>query len=382
MLGSKMEVPASCPTGNCTWPVTTSLAICGNCSSASFAAPTCNDTDCTYTISDRATATLTNFTGRNDFGVGFRLIPSTGSAYNSLLKDKAYISNFFTMGYGYKVPGSKATPDSLKAYECALWWCVNAYQTQAALPISEVVYTADSLNVSSVPDDLFYNYTFPAIDDGLMRKYNISPASASINYSVQYVSMVTLQQYMNKTMDGFATLNQAVGEVSSDITDGIWYAASSLDDMQTWIGRVTQSLSDYVRLPWPRSSKPVVLAEDRPFFAGSATMPGYVVRWRWLALPVLLVVVSMQLLLAVMVMSARSRVGLWKGNNWLMYLFTDMDPSIKWRVDGRRLTVGSLGSPADGSVAGGCDVAQFVKDVKVVLDHSEQGEWAFREVRD
>lgn len=60
--GSAQQLSASCPTGNCTWPVTPSLAVCGACSQPPFQS-SCDSRICNFTMPSGVIHSLYNGTG-------------------------------------------------------------------------------------------------------------------------------------------------------------------------------------------------------------------------------------------------------------------------------------------------------------------------------
>lgn len=114
ILGPNIKpLPASCPTGNCTWPTTTSLAICGGYSNSTYQL-SCNTAVntkieaqeglstpvCSVTMPSSVVANLSQ-----EGGSDFQVIPSKGAAYNSSNSSILYITNFDIVG----APGNSET---------------------------------------------------------------------------------------------------------------------------------------------------------------------------------------------------------------------------------------------------------------------------------
>lgn len=406
MMADISQVEANCPTGNCTWPVTTSLAVCGACSpSESTKSKSCDihayrGKGCNYTLPDGSVSSFT-YDITTDAYTGFELVPSsTGHIYNASLMDKAYITNFFSIGYS--IFSDLTNPTNFSAHECALWWCVNAYDvsSRASVQTTTIAYTQDTLNASGYQPEgyngspgneiMFHNLTFPPLPAEAQTRLNLSAAAASIEFSVMTISLVSLRAYMKSILKGTGTMESHATAASSDIVEAVWTAASggssagaAATTMADWVARVALSLSNYVREP-SASAFVAVGSQARPAeFAGRATILGVVVRWRWLVLPAGMVAVAIALLVAIMVQSAGSSVGVWKGS-WLMYLFCELSPDIRNLVQGRRLGVGRLGwTASDGKKdhKGNMSVVDFVGDVPVRLTQGEDGGWTFERLR-
>lgn len=345
------------------------------------------DVWCNYTLPDSSILSLSRDDKTASYD-GFGVVPSSkGHLYNISLGNKAYIANFFAVGYSI----NSLSPANFSAYECALWWCVNAYQisTQASVQKTDIVYTQHTLNASGYPssetyahnpgnDILFDNLTFPPFPADIQKQFNLSASTAAIEYRVMPISLVTLRGYTKTIINGTGTLASHATYSSNDIVETTWSAASSLSSMEAWVSRVAMSLSNYIRDP-TASTFVAVGSQPRPDFAGSATILGIVVRWSWFVLPLAIVSLSMSLLVATMVRSANSPVGVWKGS-WLMYLFCELSPDVKGLVEGRRLGVGRLAWNASSGrkdERGAMSVGDFIRDSRVRLRQEENGGWVF-----
>src|SRR5437588_6619843 len=79
----------------------------------------------------------------------------------------------------------------------------------------------------------------------------------------------------------------------------------------------------------------------RDVFNGTGYGPAYVVRWNWLILPAVLVLLSLLLWIAIMIQTARSPVAAWKGSP-LTFLLFDIDEETKQLVDGQMDKYGGI----------------------------------------
>ena len=127
-------VLASCPSGNCTFPPTPSLAICGDCAPITYSLDACNSTQCNYTTPAGSIFQMENWTAMDE-GVGFVSQVSRGYHFPTEKGDIFYLTNFETLGASYgcysECIESQKHP-AYTAHECALWFCVNTYNTTIA----------------------------------------------------------------------------------------------------------------------------------------------------------------------------------------------------------------------------------------------------------
>lgn len=263
-------------------------------------------------------ANLTNFAEASQ-GAGFQVFQSTEAVYRADSTDVLYIANFEVVG----APNNSLewTPWQNKmtvASECALWMCIQAYETkqvngnQSQVVIQEFPTVHNSsLGIGSV---LSNNVTFEDLPTAMNAKPNTK-------YMVSGGAVLALQQYFGTFFNGTIFLNQQAQLASSDIMMGIWNSSADLDP---WMKNVAGSLTNVIR-----SSQ----ADQGTFYNGTGSQLGYDVRWPWIVLPLAVVVLSLFVLVATMVKTARSPVRAWKSSP-LTLLFTDVDQALRSRVAG------------------------------------------------
>lgn len=323
---SVTALPAHCPTGNCTWPLTPSLAVCGGCVPSSYQTihcPShCNETRsdscfCTYKLPSGSQATLWNFRAERggDNVLGFQSIPSdTGAHFNRGKDDRLYVANLDLFGAPYL---SYSVEDPvISATECALWMCVNVYNTTVSSTYQQqdVAATFDKLNATegSTTYDAYKFPPIPAIfDPGHTTTFNVST-----------LAVEALQSYMTRAMNGSVVLNLESQTYSSDLVQGIWNGTTN---PQAWIENVAGSMSNIVRSTNTTS---------RPQYNRTTYQLGVNVRWVWLALPASLVLLSTIVLVLVMQRTANSPVEAWKGSPLTLLLF-DVDKDTRDAAIGR-----------------------------------------------
>ena len=366
-------LPASCPTGNCTWPITPSLAICGGCSNSTYQVSCDADTSeswaaidetwakhrsvCLYTMPSGGAA----FLGLNDrTAPQFQVMPSKGAAYNSSDPSMLYIANFDLIGlpdnlsYPLAFPGDWSPP-SVVAAECAMWFCVQAYdinvtttqQTQFSQNITKgVLQNSPKAVESNVSDpDEWSNFTFP----NLPAEMNPCPDS---QFNVTLVSALLLKEFFTSLFSGNVSGIPDFPEISSDITQAIWNATTA--DLDGWMKNVALSMTNALRVFNPA-------LDD--VYNGTGYQLGVQVRWRWIILPAVLVLSSLLILIVTIVKTAKSPMQAWKGSP-LALLFTDVDQDILKRAEGRM------------------DVYKGLEDsvgkIKVMMKNDDNGNWTFK----
>ena len=136
------------------------MAVCGACAESAFESVGCNSTSrtCNYTLPSGQSTQLSNFleeTVAYGGGAGFQVIPSlTGSIFSREQDDRAYIMNLelFGLPFDFSISNPEYAPLprglNLTNTECALWMCVQAYNTTISSNVQhdEIVEVFDKVN--------------------------------------------------------------------------------------------------------------------------------------------------------------------------------------------------------------------------------------------
>ena len=370
-----MQLSAPCPTGNCTWPTTPSIAVCGACSNTRYQ-QSCDLTEeagstdipsCHFKMPSGNIANLTDYGNPNattELGaVMFQVMPSPGAIYKQN-DSNLYISNFEVAGSPFRPfeppPSGPWTDSNTVAFECALWFCVqafgsstiNANQTQVVMQeFSSVRNATTIINIGDSSDP----FTF----QGIPSEMNPRPDAS---YAIGLLGWAALQLYLGPMFKGSVSSYVSSMKASSDVVEALW---SSTGDLDKWIKNVATSLTNAIRAD--KTTDPdqhaTLEAKYDAFYGGQAYQLGYSVRWPWIILPVVLVVWSLIMLATTMIKTARSPVGAWKGSP-LAVLFMDVEDQIK-KTAVVQLDIYS-GLPK--SVGG----------TKVKLEADEEGRWCFK----
>ena len=353
MTPSITPVQANCPSGNCTWPSTPTLAVCGDCAPTSPLHSNCSQGACYYTLPSGTLFELTDFATAGTLGTGFQVqwSSSGGKHWNSGSPTRLYIANWEQIGAPFGSTPSAYASDAYSATECALCLCVNTYN------ITMTSNTQFQSLVSSLDhiDYDWYNAGHTGNDYYSFMPPNTT-SSSSVPYSVSFFATEALSGGLLTLLNGTVQLNDRGYLASSDAIDAIWNG----DGSTTWIKNLALSMSNVVRTTASDSSS------SRESYNGIAYVQGIRIRWWWLWLSGAAVVATMVLLVVVMIRTTRSEVCAWKGSP-LVFLFCDVDEKIK----------------REGGAGGWFERADGMDEVgkrRVALRRSEKGGWRFEEV--
>ena len=344
-------VLANCPTGNCTFPLTPTLAVCGDCAPINPVRTKCNLTHCKYTMASGSVFELTNMTAEGE-GTGFQSMNSWGYHWKNAatISDRIYIANFDMMGAPYGSFSEISLADMQAASECALWMCVNELNvtTKSGQQSQNIVSSLSTLKYEESTTN--YTFKFPNTTAG-------APAGSHTNYSLYYIAAAALQyqftQGTSPMLNGTSFLDLSGYATSSDALDAIWHGTA---DQKNWIQNVARSMSNVLRSESPT---------PRAIYRGTAYVQGIRVQWWWMSLPIATVGGSILLLVIVMIRTARSDVNAWKGSP-LTFLLFDVDQDIRRAVVNARWT---------DTVSG---IEHGVGKRKVTLRRQDGGRWMFK----
>ena len=365
-------VGASCETANCSWPLVPTLSACGECVTLPYVYG-CNETarTCTYSTVSGGLA-IEDATDSAEHGV-FKVSPSNGSAHPLGSTSRAYFSVFDTLA----LTRSADAGVTVKAHECALWFCVQAYaisvregkQTQSIAGNWSTVAVVHEREEEEEGEG-GSEYVFVNMPDDL----NVVNGT---RYAVTRRAMAALRGLMADITAGALSVDANALGYSSDWVEAIWdaTAASGISGgsggisggggkgLHDWIANFAQTMAAEIRR---RGSAE---AASQTVYRGSAVemAPFIRVRWVWMLYPTVMVVLSVGYLVGTMVASARDRVAVWKG---------DVLPMLFCRVDGEIMR--RAGDAME--VPGGLE--DKVSRIRVALAREEDGRWAFRMVEE
>lgn len=278
-----------------------------------------------------------------------KVSPSNGVNHPMNSTDHSYFSIFDIL-----TVTSTGTSINTTANECALWFCLHAYD----ITVSEG-QTNSSLVGSWSTTELEYGSS----THGTRYRFIDIPASFNNNNSTAYAvtqdAITVLRDFMASLTSGTVTINANVLDYSSDWIEAMWNATSDLD---SWMATLTLALTNEVRQQGtvdPRGSN----------YRGYAMQlaPFVRVQWLWLIYPGILIIGSLYFLSHTIVRGAHDGVSVWKSDA-LPMLFCRIDTGIHDQVkDGMDVPKG---------------LEERVGHTRVALYRGEKGEWTFRTVKD
>jgi hypothetical protein len=351
ILPTVQPLSAFCPTSNCTWPVTPSLAVCGACSHTNYTT-SCNSTGCTFTMPSGSTMTIQpgTISGATVMeGVAFQIQFTPGSIYVANDTSRVYLANFDVFGQPFTTDTNRTwTNTSIVSSECALWACVQAYQVSVD-SLQQQQLTIQSWSDTITPP---VNITRPFYQNSTFKPLptNMNP-TPDVQYTFGMYAATTIGKYLDRLLSGNVTLDLESDFPSNNYIEFNWNSSSNLD---SWINNLAVSMSNAVRTGEP--------AQDSRY-NGVAFVLGVSVHWYWLSLPLLMVALSLVVLISNILRTSRSQVGAWKGSSLAM-LFCDIDPEVKDKAGFAMYRSGGL--------------MDVVGKADMLLEAENDGKWKFK----
>lgn len=348
ILASNMTyLPLPCNTGNCTYPVVPSLGVCGECQplnwstsigcfNNTFASET--GTTCNYTLPDGQDITVFE----NGNATVFEVLFTEGTFFNSSSITTPYILNVEAIGMPFN---QRTWNESLiSAQECALWYCVQSYDINITNNVlsQTVIETWNTTAPMPAIVAANYNITF----SGMPESMNILPNS---EYKVMDVSRNAASMFLGSVFKGQVNGGLEGTIYSTDWIEAVWAGWGTESNMEQMISNLARSMTNNIRSTSPASSSPE--------YEGTAfhNQVFVKVRWRWMVLPIILVICSVIFLITSIWQTADSSVNAWRSNA-VPLLFSDIGGTLKMVV-------------SDGLANSG-EVASGIRGTRVVLKKS------------
>lgn len=319
------QIQAQCASGNCTWPITPSLGFCGSCTAfkptricngpvsletcTNISDSTCSGYSCTYTfpdgrnITDKPQRYLSK--ERNSFSNLFSSIPTSGGLYNE--SGSLYVANFNLVGgkyYSeYTYEGNFGNGVNTTFTQCALWACVQAHNISVIQGKQKSLISKSWARPSSTtPEDEFNS---PGSKKFVFSDHHQdSTIPSKVNLTISNTTVKAIKDYMETLLS--ATVNtQPLGFFQhTPVAEALWNASMTPD---TFISSLALAMSNHLRSVSANNTN----LFPATIFADEARVK---VRWGWMAFPVVIVTVSVVNLLASMIKTRSSLVGLWKNS--------------------------------------------------------------------
>ncbi|KAI0097971.1 hypothetical protein GGR51DRAFT_566012 [Nemania sp. FL0031] len=326
-----------CPTGNCAWPTTPTLAVCGACSDVKDRALLIvGNSSLSYTLSwpglPQDWTTNTTFTllwsdfqdiARQDMSDYNR-----GGLPELLIEGRVTLANFNFIGIPplYADLIDRLQPfnathinNLVVAHHCSLFFCIQAYSSNATdgRTTQRLEATWDQWQLKDENDTIL---RYEIVQDGAPKKLNVTN---SAEFQISYNSVYGVYENL------LPLLNGSVPFVESPIShinlmQWFWNASNSTTTMDTFIQQISDNMSSFFRTF--RSSKMGFDTRFAPNVFVETTF--VVVRWQWLAFPLGLLITGHIFLAATIWHTRRLRVRPWKGHR-IPFLLADVDDIVK-----------------------------------------------------
>ena len=297
-------IQAFCPSGDCSWPTTPTIGVCGACIDISkdIQAPVLE------TNAQDQPLVLT-------IGEGSKIILSSSTMESSSINMPIADFNI--------VSSQNQALANANTTECALWFCLQALVVNQKAGIQNITVT-ETWNTTSIPSDPSGLYSFNSVPSTLNSASNppYTITKSTFDAYSSYVSSI-INGSVFSTSDGYS--------YSSDSAEAIWVYLSDLD---SWIQRVATSITNHIRsVGFSALLSSEVSPEIQSYNGTVYEAEAFIyVRWVWFSFPAGMVLLSLLYLLASMVHASRSGTHIWKSNP-LPLALTEVDPSVKLQGD-------------------------------------------------
>ena len=307
IFSESSQMAVGCSTGNCTWPRFLSLAICSHCQKIQV-----HNT----TIPEQATVLSTSN------GLAIYLIPDTYAVLSSgqlPVSDLGYIDNTIA---NLTVLGSSEP----SAYECTLFWCVQEIKASVSDGIydEEVLTTWSDASLQNLgcdpnshpycePTDLLGSDKFSLIG------YPNNSTPSAPNFSLGIATQVTFGTYLSNLFTGNVTSTETAQDLgfSSDFMGALVPSRSSgAEDSGTNLTNVPELIRNLSQSMTTRMRQSAVSDPAAQIIGDAYALEVFVqVRWGWLTLPLVLLLLTLYFLLASIRESKKANVMSWKSSS-------------------------------------------------------------------
>lgn len=346
------ELEADCSTGNCTFPIFTSLGICSSCGNITdLLNQTCATTSefetdpickATFTDDDGSTIWIDNTTVLNsvEYDSGIPRLETYGDSAILALRMLRYD----------QVEVAHAT-------ECAFYYCVRAYQAAVRDHILEQNVTA-----------IWYG-TNASIDEQQGIVFSPPPAaweSLNLTQATNFTIDVETWGQIPTWLGVRGTVMSEDGATSTNNSDDLirhlydnLHAPNASQDVGGLFADVTMEMSDKMRQLCPAN-----ISVHGIVFDVSTILK---VQWQWVTFPALVIALTGVFLLWVILDSYRNHAMAWK-NSVLPFIFYGRSADVDRLVNEERVEDVE-------------DMEVYANSLKVKLERDERGVWHFGRLR-
>jgi len=299
-----------CPTGNCTWEPFQTLAVCSECA---------NITNQIQTLST-SYPTVYHVPG-GPYLTGDNIVLNITNVYSSDPVDSTLLTNLLMMGTSLEQWDVEAGPWALN---CSLRYCVQTISTRSVNGVFEEHVTST-----------FYNRSLSPFDStDLNAQAVLSPPGSNDIFSVVAVAARAISFWL-PSLTGSVTADIGEFGYSSDYMQALYSAVGG----QPWTGYNQTGLDSQTEgIPalLSRLAKSMTNNFRTETGSGIVTQHGQAqstkvfvhVRWGWITLPAVVVLLSGAFLIAVIVKNRSYNTILWKSSALAM-LYNDLDDDTR-----------------------------------------------------
>ncbi|KAI0539744.1 hypothetical protein GGR58DRAFT_512122 [Xylaria digitata] len=284
------DVPVSCATANCSWPIFPSLAVCGACTGSLFGTSCDPQKRCSYSM---PSGTSIYDQSGAPFGYYFTVAPSNGSSTFPSKSSKAIISIFDMMSLA-----KTARDSTVQAYQCGVWFCLRSYNVTVTNGVANRSVTVEWSKSDFEPKSSAHydEYVFLDIPPEMNAKQHT-------RYSIPSDSLQTLRAFMDKLTLGNASQVTGAMTYDTDWIQAMDAATKSLPSLSSWISRLSLSLTTDIQLTG------TVQSSRNSEYSGTAYImaPRVEVNWYWVAYPATLMIFAFVYLMQTMLFCHVSR---------------------------------------------------------------------------
>ncbi len=291
-----------CSTGNCTWPVFTSLAICNQCQEFSF----------------EYVDKLPNGFGFNDttadFGYGTMIVASGLLPVEDPEIKSPRLANISISG-------------PANGYECVLYWCIQEYNSS----VRSGIFREDILT------------TWRQEPISVIAEHNLEEQYRVINHTTGYYFFnshtATAEMFKNQT---FSLSNDSHMSIVNYLKD--FFTGNIIGDPSWGFNASSDAMRAFSHVEEISDNRVIVGLEDVPSLTGNLTnnlnvhmrqaadvnssaigtawkTESYVlVRWQWLSFPIALLFLTLIFLVTTIMRNCQNKVPLWKSSTTALLL--------------------------------------------------------------
>jgi hypothetical protein len=364
--GNVIDLTPSCLTGNCTFPLFDSLAVCSKCLNVTKDVVNNNPQpsnldgveNISYTIPGGATVEFSVLYQEGNLAMGPSLI-STTVLPDDLPKEVLGLQGPLLTLAVLQFPQVQMLAQEGNYYsalpvttECALYFCVNTYNVTVlnSIPnttvISSWISDTGTPTVGGAAENGDNNMTGTV--DAILERPD-DQLEENNTYIIPAGTLANVKAWLNVTLQG--SLNTTFSEV-----DGATWAVDEMvvlnatTDWPYLFDKLATAMTTYIRssgLPGSTNNVEGIAHRLEPYVH---------VQWAWIALPGALVLLSIVFLGATMAQNESKRALAWKSSS-LALLFHGLE------------------GVRDGTGQGLGQMREVAKRTKVVLQRGDNGEW-------